>query len=61
MAKNSLQIDYNMNVILPYCKGALFDYFNVQTLVSYATINQLQYDRAKTPQKPHAKNLPKTP
>jgi hypothetical protein len=27
-----------MNVIYPYCKGALFDYIKVQTLVVYATI-----------------------
>lgn len=44
-----------MYMIIPYYKGALFDYINVQTLVSYATNNQLHYDR----QKP-AKNLPKT-
>ena len=27
-----------MNVIYPYCKGALFDYIKVATLVVYATI-----------------------
>jgi len=27
-----------MNVIYPYCKGALFDYIKVATLVDYATI-----------------------
>jgi hypothetical protein len=27
-----------MNVIYPYCKGALFDYTKVATLVVYATI-----------------------
>jgi hypothetical protein len=51
-------------MIITYCKGALFDYINVQTLVSYATNNQLHYDRPKTCQKPQqkpAKNLAKNP
>lgn len=49
-----------MYMIIPYYKGALFDYTNVITLVVYATNNKF-YNMAKNPaknprQKPH-KNL----
>jgi hypothetical protein len=62
-----------MNVIYPYCKGALFDNIKVQTLVVYATIvyattkvfvvGSFRYP-PKTCQKPQqkpAKNLAKNP
>jgi len=49
-----------MNVIYPYCKGALFDYIKVATLVVYATNNQLHYDRQKPAKNPMQK-LPKNP
>jgi hypothetical protein len=57
-----------MNVIYPYCKGALFDYIKVQTLVVYATtkvfvVGSFRYP-PKTCQKPRqkpAKNLAKNP
>lgn len=61
-----------MYMIIPYYKGALFDYIKVQTLVVYATIayattkvfvvGSFRYS-PKTCQKPQqkpAKNLPKT-
>ena len=41
-----------MYMIIPYCKGALFDIINVATLVVYATI-ETKFQCAK--------NLPKTP
>ena len=49
-----------MYMIIPYYKGALFDYINVQTLVSYATNNQLHYDRQKPAKKPYAKTPQKS-
>jgi hypothetical protein len=62
-----------MNVIYPYCKGALFDYIKVAKLVVYATIvyattkvfvvGGFRYP-PKTCQKPQqkpAKNLAKNP
>jgi hypothetical protein len=62
-----------MNVIYPYCKGALFDYIKVATLVVYATIvyattkyfvvGSFRYAQkpAKNPNKKLAKNLAKNP
>ena len=58
-----------MNVIYPYCKGALFDYIKVATLVVYATIayattktfvvGSFRYP-PKTCQNPYAKTPQKT-
>jgi len=58
-----------MNVIYPYCKGALFDYIKVATLVVYATIayettktfvvGSFRYP-PKTCQKPYAKTPQKS-
>ena len=57
-----------MNVIYPYCKGALFDYIKVQTLVVYATIAYAttkvfvvgSFRYGQKPAKNPNKNLPKT-
>lgn len=55
-AKNSLEIEFYMNVIYPYCEGDLLGSIKVVTLVVYATIDKtIQYDNnigPKTPQKP---------
>jgi len=50
-----------MNVIYPYCKGALFDYIKVATLVVYATIVYATTKVFVVGSFRYAKNLPKTP
>ena len=50
-----------MNVIYPYCKGALFDYIKVQTLVVYATIVYATTKVFVVGSFRYGKNLPKTP
>ena len=58
-----------MNVIYPYCKGALFDYIKVATLVVYATIAYAttkvfvvgSFRYGQKPQQKPAKNLAKNP
>jgi hypothetical protein len=50
-----------MNVIYPYCKGALFDYIKVATLVVYATIVYATTKVFVVGRFRYAKNLPKTP
>ena len=57
-----------MYMIIPYYKGALFDYIKVQTLVVYATIVYAttkvfvvgSFRYAQKPAKNPNKNLPKT-
>ena len=49
-----------MNVIYPYCKGALFDYIKVATLVVYATI-ETKFQTGKNLPKTLCKNLLKIP
>ena len=49
-----------MYMIIPYCKGALFDYIKVQTLVVYAT-NRHFYMIGQKPAKNPMQKLPKNP
>jgi hypothetical protein len=49
-----------MNVIYPYCKGALFDNIKVATLVVYATIVYATTMVFVVGSFRYAKNLPKT-
>ncbi len=50
-----------MYMIIPYCKGALFDNIKVATLVVYATIAYATTKTFVVGSFRYAKNLPKTP